>query len=143
MKFRLIVFTLGLTVTSWAQTGSPNTPSSTPATGTDMKASCACCEKMGGVDHHKMDDQKMSSADHDKMMCADHKTMKGCCHDMKDGMSCTKATEEKSATTDDKAGCCSGAKESGTHMDDKDKTAMKCCGEKCERHEHSHIGGSI
>ena len=148
MNFRLIGIVLVMTLAAWSQTNGANT-TKTADPGAEKKPSCACCERMGAMDHHKMADEKMSPADHDKMMAADHKAMKDCCHDMKDGkcdmaacngkdgMSCMKGSGDKSASADDKAGCCAGAKGCCSHMDEKDKTATKCCGEKCDRQEHS------
>jgi uncharacterized protein involved in copper resistance len=142
MKFRLMGIVLVMTLAAWSQTNGPGMTKAADS-GAEKKPSCACCEKMGGMDHHKMGDEKMSSADHDKMMCADHKAMNGCCHDMKDGTSCMKGTDDKNSTGDDKAGSCAGAKGCCARMDEKDKTAMKCCGDKCERHQHSQTGGSM
>jgi len=155
MKFRLIAIILTLAFASWAQTAPQGSPATTPSPTPEKKAACPCCEKMAGMHQGNMtagDHSKMSADDHAKMEAGDQKG--GCCHDMKDGkcdmsacsgkdgMSCMKGTDDKSASADSKSGCCAGAKGCCSHMDEKDKAAMKCCaGDKCDRHEHSRAGG--
>jgi hypothetical protein len=159
MKFRLIASILMLAVASWAQTATQSTPEKANPAPKETKASCPCCEKMSGMhhgdmsvgDHHEMSSDDHSSDDHAKVATDDH----SCCHGMKEGkcdmaackskegMACMKASDGKSASADDKGGCCSGAKGCCSKMAEKDKAAMKCCGDKCDRHEHARAGGTL
>jgi hypothetical protein len=136
MKLRVfaLILSLALSMTGWAQDAPANsaTPNSTPA----AKAE-GCC-------HHNM---------------ADMKDGKGCCHqaapDSKDAMSCCGKDKNKCEAKDGKS-CCGGkdmkaemkeCKKNRCCKDGKscgeakgDKTAMGCCGNKCEHHPQTPAG---
>ena len=117
MKFRLFALILALSLVGWAQE-TPAAPNSTPA-----PQAQGCC-------HHNM---------------ADMKDGKGCCHhaagDAKDAAACCgkdmkaamKDCKKNGCCTDGK--CCAEGKSCGEAKGD--KTAMGCCGSKCERHPHT------
>ena len=117
MKYRMLALILAVTVVSWAQTATQNTPS-TPQPSTE-KAKPACCDKMAASDSkdahpaclRKHDGKEMAS-------CCPGKDMKSCCSGGKDANSCMK--------DDTFADCCKG------------KDGMKCsrkarkdCGKDC------------
>src|ERR1039458_4787422 len=134
MKFRLfaLILILALSLIGWTQetpAASP-APNSTPAPQAqgccphnmaDMKDGRNCC-------HHAAADGKDAAAGCDKDKCA-----------MKDGKSCCEGKNMKAAMKQcKKNGCCTGGnccadgKSCGGAKGD--KTAMGCCGSKCERH---------
>src|SRR5260370_27385007 len=128
MKFRLfaLILALSLSLFGWAQE-TPAAPNSTPA-----PQAKGCC-------HHNMADMKDG-----KGCChhaaADAKDATACCGkdkcEMKDGKSCCEGKDMKAAKKDcEKNGCCKDGKCCGETKGD--KTAMDCCGSKCERHPHA------
>jgi hypothetical protein len=125
MKFRMIalILTLALSLVGWSQ-DTPAAPNSSPA----PKAE-GCC-------HHNMAEMK-----DDKGCChhaaADAKDAASCCskdkYEMKDGKSCCDGKDVKAAMKEcKKNGCCADSKSCSKSKGD--KTAMNCCGGKCERH---------
>jgi len=132
MKFRLFALIMALSLVAWAQgnTPAPAAPNSAPAPETkgcchhmaDMKDGKGCC-------HHAKAEGKDAMACCGKDKC-----------EMKDGKSCCDAKDMKACMEQckkDGKGCCADGKCGG---DGKDKTAANCCGEKCERHQHSNAG---
>jgi hypothetical protein len=130
MKLRLLAMVIVLGLVAWAQE-SPNT--STP--NASQAPAKSCC-------HHAMD----------------AKDAEGCCHhasaDAKDAMDC--CGKDKCEKKDAKS-CCSGkdkdmkacmkaCKKHGGCADGKccgptgDKSAVNCCGNKCEHHDHMSSG---
>jgi len=128
MKFRLfaLILTLALSLAGWTQDtpAAPAAPNSTPA-----PQAQGCC-------HHNMADMK------DGKGCCHHgatdaKDAAACCGkdkcEMKDGKSCCDGKDMKAAMKQcKKNGCCKDDKSCGKTKGD--KTAMGCCGSKCERH---------
>ena len=129
MKHKMLAMILALTVVSWAQTSTQNTPaapqqSTTPA----EKAKCPCCDKMASAD---MKDMKGCCAHHD-MQSKDSKGMASCCAS-KDAKSCCSGDGKSCARGDKnaKAGackdCCSKDKMAAGACKDCGKTDHKCC----------------
>jgi len=144
MKFKLIalILTLALSLVGWAQ----ETPAASAAPNSTLAPQAApetkaCC-------HHNMADMKDG-----KGCCqhaaADAKDAMACCSkdkcEMKDGKSCCHGKDLKAAIKECKKNgcckdgkCCSGGKSCGEAKGD--KTAMECCGGKCERHQQTTAG---
>jgi hypothetical protein len=128
MKLRVfaLILTLAASMTGWAQ-DAPAAPNSTPA----PKAE-ACC-------HHNMADMKdgkgcchQAAADAKDAMSCCGKDMKKC--EAKDGKSCCAGKDMKAEMKEcKKNGCCKDGKSCGAAKGD--KTAMGCCGNKCEHHQ--------
>lgn len=129
MKLRVfaLILSLAMSMTGWAQDApaAPTTPNSTPA----PKAE-GCC-------HHNMADMKDG-----KSCChhgaADSKEAMECCGKnkcaAKEGKSCCEGKDMKAAMKEcKKDGCCKDGKCCGDAKGD--KTAMECCGSKCEHHK--------
>ena len=139
MKFRLsaLIVILTLSLATWAQ-DTPAAPNSTPA-----PQSKSCC-------HHHMDGMKdgESCCHH----AADAKDAASCCAkdkcDMKDGKSCCAGKDTKTMKKSKKNGCCNDKDKEGKCCGDGkscgeakgDKTAIGCCGNKCERHPQTPAG---
>jgi hypothetical protein len=133
MKFRLfaLILILALSLVGWAQEP-PAAPNSTPA----PQAKGCCHHNMAGKDdkgccHHAAADAKDAAACCSKDKC-----------EMKDGKSCCDGKDMKAAMKEcKKSGCCTDGKccaEGKSCAEAKgDKTAMGCCGSKCERHPHT------
>jgi len=116
MKFRMLALILALTIVSWAQTSTQNTPA-TPQQSTE-KAKCACCDKMAASD--SKDAHAACMHNHDG------KEMASCCAG-KDAKSCCDGKDAKSCMKDGKmADCCKG--KDGMKCDRK---AGKDCGKDC------------
>lgn len=121
MKFKVfaLIITLVLSLAAWAQE-SPAAPNSTPKTETK-----SCCHHAAGA----------KSCGH---VSADGKDAAGCCGEMKDGKSCCAGKDMKA--------CMKQCKKEGGCKDGKccgkadAKTAMNCCGNKCERHTQATAG---
>ena len=120
MKLRVFALVLALSFVVWAQgTPAPTAPS-TPAPEAkscchhmaDMKAGEGCC-------HHAKAEGKEAMACCGKDKCEKNEA-KSCCAG-KDMKECMKECEKD-------GGCCGSA--------DK-KTAAKCCGNSCDRHQHT------
>jgi hypothetical protein len=129
MKFRLFALILTLSLVVWAQeppTGSV-APNSTPAPQAE-----GCCHHMAGAKdgknccHHAAVDAKEATACCGKDKC-EMKTGKSCCRD-KEMKACMKLCKKNGNCPAGKDCCGAGAS---------DKTAASCCGDKCERHQHS------
>ena len=132
MKLRLLalIAILVLSLVGWTQeTAAPAAPNSTPA----PKAE-GCC-------HHNMADMKDG-----KSCChnaaADAKEAMDCCGNnkcaAKDGKSCCEGMDKnkdmKAAMKEcKKSGCCKDGKCCGDTKGD--KTAMECCGSKCDHNQ--------
>ena len=107
MKAKLIALILALTVVSWAQTATPNTPpASQQSTAPAEAKACACCDKGASAD------TKASPA------CCSHHTA---AHDGKEAACCA---------GEDKAACCRGKNAKSCKRDGADQTAAACCGAK-------------
>jgi len=133
MKFRLfaLIAILVLSLAGWAQDNpaAPAAPNSTPA----PKAEGCCHHNMAGMKdgkgccHHGAKDTKEAMECCGKNKCA-AKDGKSCCEGMdkdKDMKAAMKECKKKGCCKDGK--CCGDAKG--------DKTAMECCGSKCEHHK--------
>ncbi len=130
MKFRLFALILCLSLVAWAQEtpAAPAAPNSTPASQTK-----ACC-------HHNMAGMKDGK---DCCHHADAQDAAACCGkdkgEMKDGKSCCTGKDMKAAMKECKNnGCCKDGKNCGGTKGD--KTAMGCCGDQCQRPEHTPVG---
>jgi len=133
MKFRLIalILTLALALVGWAQ-DTPAAPNSTPA----PQAKACCHQNMAGKEgkgccHHAAADAKDAAACCSKDKC-----------EMKDGKSCCDGKNMKAAMKKRKKnGCCADGKccpEGKSCGEAKGaKTAMGCCGGKCQGHQHT------
>ena len=132
MKLRMFALILTLSLVVWAQetpSGSA-TPNSTPAT-----QAKGCCHHMAdakdakGCCHHAAADAKDAAACCGKDKC-EMKDGKSCCgdKDMKDMKACMKECKKDGGCGEGKGCCQKGAS---------DKTAASCCGDKCERHQHT------
>lgn len=130
MKFRVfaLILSLAVSMTAWAQ-DAPTTPNSTPT-----PKAAGCC-------HHNMADMKdgkscchQATADaKDPMSCCGKDTGKNKC-EAKDGKSCCAGKDMKAEMKEcKKNGCCKDGKSCNEAKGD--KTAMNCCGDKCERHQ--------
>jgi hypothetical protein len=134
MKFRLfaLILILALSLVGWAQE-TPAAPNSTPA----PQAKGCCHHNMAGKDdkgcccHHAAADAKDAAACCSKDKC-EMKDGKSCC-DGKDMKAAMKECKKSGCCTDGK--CCTEGKSCGEAKGD--KTAMGCCGSKCERHPHT------
>jgi hypothetical protein len=133
MKFRLfaLILILALSLVGWAQEP-PAAPNSTPA----PQAKGCCHHNMAGKDdkgccHHAAADAKDAAACCSKDKC-EMKDGKSCC-DGKDMKAAMKECKKSGCCTDGK--CCAEGKSCGEAKGD--KTAMGCCGSKCERHPHT------
>jgi hypothetical protein len=133
MKFRLfaLILILALSLVGWAQEP-PAAPNSTPA----PQAKGCCHHNMAGKDdkgccHHAAADAKDAAACCSKDKC-EMKDGKSCC-DGKDMKAAMKECKKSGCCTDGK--CCTEGKSCGEAKGD--KTAMGCCGSKCERHPHT------
>jgi hypothetical protein len=131
MKSRLfaLIVVLTLSLVGWAQDtpAAPAAPNSTPA-----PQAQGCC-------HHNMADMK------DGKSCCHHAEANGkeaasCCGKDKakceanDGKSCCEGKDMKAAMKEcEKSGSCKDGKCCGNAKGD--KTAMDCCGSKCEHHK--------
>ncbi len=123
MKFRLFAMILTLSLVGWAQDNpSASAPNSTPA------PAKSCC-------HHASGDAKDAAS-----CCGDNKCQ------MKDGKSCCAGMDMKNAKSGsgkDMKKCMKQCKKNGGCADGKccgsggEKSAMNCCGTKCERHAHA------
>jgi hypothetical protein len=150
MKHKMLALILALTVASWAQTATQNTPAAPPqSTAPAEKGKCPCCDKMATADTK---DAHTCCAHHDHQS-SDSKEMASCCSG-KDAKSCCGGTDAKSCMKSDKdkaaccadcgkdktaAGCCGGQcgkdHEKGCCSHEKsEKTAMNCCGKQCASH---------
>ncbi len=143
MKHKLIAILLALTIASWAQTATPNTPPAPDQKSAPADAKAGCCDKMAEhadmhngmacmrhADASKTDKQDKQSVKGSASCCAGKDAKNSCCSG-KEGMSCSK--DAKSSCCDKKAGeghemaCCSA----------KDGKADSCCGGmQCGKHDH-------
>jgi len=106
MKYKMLALILALTVVSWAQTETQNTPSTPQQSTAPEKAKCACCDKMAASDSKDAHAACMQKHDGKEMAsCCAGKDEKSCCGG-KDAMSCMKDGKM--------ADCCKG------------KNGMKC-----------------
>lgn len=128
MKLRLFAMLLALSLVVWAQ-GNPaaSTPNATPA-----PEAKSCC-------HHAADAKDAKGCCHHAS--ADAKDAAGCCGkdnakcEMKDGKSCCAGKDMKASMKEcKKDGGCKDGKCCGAAGE---KSAMNCCSNKCERHEHA------
>ena len=128
MRYKMFALILALTVVTWAQTATQNTPS-TPQQSTVPadKAKCACCDKMAAADSK----DAPACCTHHAMQAKGSKEMASCCAGKdamsgggKDAMSCMKNEKDKASASCCKGGC---SKDSCS----KDKTATACCAGKC------------
>ena len=120
MRHKMLALMLALTVVSWAQTSTQNTPAApAQSTAPAEKGKCPCCDKTAA----DMKDMKGCCA-HQDMKSGDSKETASCCAG-KDAKSCCGGSDAKACMKGDKdkAGCCTGC--------GKDKTAAACCGGKC------------
>jgi len=118
MKYRILALIVALTVVSWAQTATQNTPSTPQPSTAAEKAKCACCDKTAASD--SKDAHAACTRKHDG------KGMASCCAG-KDDKSCCGGKDAKSCMKDDKmADCCKG--KDGMKCDRK---AGKDCGKDC------------
>ncbi len=119
MKYKILALTLALSVVSWTQTATQQTPSTDQPTTTTEKAKCACCDKMGKSDSKDAHGCCMGKHDGEEMAsCCAGKDAKSCCNG-KDAASCMK--DGKMAKS-----CCKG--KDGMKCDRK---AGKDCGKGC------------
>ena len=145
MKFKLTAFILALTIASWAQTASQNTPSPAPPENAAPQAKASCCHKTDSAKEgqscprHKMAAKDEKSKDEKAMSCCAGEKPAACCGEEqaaaccngKEAKSCMKGDKDKAASCGDccakdkdhEKGCCASHKEG-------DKTAMNCCGGK-------------
>jgi len=130
MKFKLSALILALALVAWAQENSTRaTPNATPAPSTrscchhaaatgEEKDAKSCC-------HHASQATDPSAAKSAEECCG-----KGKCN-MKDGKACCAGKDTEACMKEcKKAGGCTNAKCCGTKAG---KSAMECCGGKCER----------
>jgi hypothetical protein len=116
MRHKIVVLILALTVVSWAQTATQNTPSTSQQSAAPEKVKPACCDKMAPSD----------SKDAHAACMRQHKEMASCCAG-KDEKSCCDGKDAKSCMKDAKmADCCKG--KDGMKCDRK---AGKDCGKEC------------
>lgn len=143
MKIKLIALFLVLTLTTWAQTATPQASTQDKPAANDAKDTMSCCHGM--KDHGK---EGMSCCKHEakadgkeEMSCCKHDGKEASCCGGKDGrMACMKGDKDKTAMCcGGEAGCCKEAKGCCSDSKDGSKASMKCCGDKCER--HAHAGG--
>jgi|SRR5208283_1178210 len=139
MKAKLIALILALTVLSWAQTATPNTPStSQQSTAPAETKACACCDKGASTDakaHACCAHHAMAAGDAKEPACCAGKDKPACCTS-KDAKSCKSDGTDKTA-----AACCRG-KQCGKDCEKEcrsgkqgDKTAANCCsGKRCGKH---------
>ncbi len=130
MKLKLFAMLIVFALAAWAQ---ENPTASTPNASQAPAKSC-CHHAAGAKDtmaccHHATADSKDAK---DAMDCCgkdqcDKKDAKSCCGG-KDMKACMKACKKEGACKDGK--CC-GADQ---------KSAMNCCGNKCEHQEHTTSG---
>ena len=129
MKFKLFAMVLALSMVAWAQeTPAGSTPNATPKPETkscchhaaEAKGEMACC-------HHASADAKDAADCCGKDKC-DMKDGKSCCGG-KDMKACMTACKKNGGCKDGK--CCGAAGQ---------KSAMDCCGNKCQRQEHAAMG---
>jgi len=125
MKFKLLILTMVLALGVWAQDSpSTSTPNATPA-----HEGMSCCHHAAnsadakGCCHHAKGDAKDASDCCASGKC-DMKNAK-CCSD-KDMKKCMKACKKNDGCAEGK--CCGAVGE---------KSAMNCCGTKCEHHQHA------
>ena len=129
MKFKLFAMVLALSMVAWAQENpAASTPNATPAPETK-----GCC-------HHAEGAKDAKSCCHHAT--ADAKDAAGCCGkdkcEMKDGKSCCGGKDMKACMKQcKKNGCCKDGKCGGEAGE---KSAMNCCGNACERHQHAASG---
>ena len=129
MKFRLFAMVLALSMVAWAQENpAPSTPNATPAPETK-----SCCHHAAGAKDGKSCGHHVS---------ADAKDAAGCCGkdkcEMKDGKSCCCGKDMKACMKQgQKNGCCKDGK---CGVAAGEKSAMNCCGNACERHQHAASG---
>ncbi len=145
MKFKLTALILALTVASWAQTATQNSPAPAPQekAAPQAKTDCAaCCEKMASAkEGQSCCRHEMAGKDDKAMSCCNGEKASACCEG-KEAKACMKGDKDKAAAT---CGDCCG-KDSGksccSHMKD-DKTSMNSCGDKqCGEHcAHASAGG--
>jgi hypothetical protein len=121
MKFRVLALILSLTIVSWAQTATQDTPV-TPQPSAE-KVKCACCDKMAASDskdahaacmrQHEGKEMASCCAGKDEKSCCGRKDAKSCmkggkmadCCKGKDGMNC-----DRKAGKDCGKGCCGSNK---------------------------------
>jgi len=137
MKFRLLalIVILVLSLVGWTQeAAAPAAPNSTPA----PKAESCCHHNMAdmkdgkGCCHHAAADAKEAMDCCGKNKCA-AKDAKSCCEGMDKNKDMNVAMKECK-----KSGCCKDGKCCGDAKGD--KTAMECCGSKCEQHKAPAVG---
>jgi hypothetical protein len=146
MKYKMLALILALTVASWAQTATQNTPAApAQSTAPAEKGKCPCCDKMTDAKagqsccHHEM-----AGKDEKALSCCSGKDAKSCCGGS-DAKSCMRSDKDKTACCADcgkdktAAGCCGG--ECGKHHETgccshekSEKTAMNCCDKQCASH---------
>lgn len=121
MRHKMFALILALTVMSWAQTATPNPPSSPGKA--PPAAKCACCEKMASADAKGAP----ACCAHHADAKADSKEMASCCNG-KDSASCCGGKDAKACMQGDKMAdsCCKG--KGGVKCDRK---AGKECGKGC------------
>ena len=118
MRLKIFALILALTVVSWAQTVTQNTPSSPQQSGAPEKATPSCCDKMAATDSKDAHAACMRQHDGKEMAsCCPGKDEKSCC-DSKDSKSCMKDGKM--------ADCCKG--KAGMKCD---REAGKECGKDC------------
>src|SRR5208282_3301802 len=133
MKAKLIALILALTVLSWAQTATPNTPSTSQQSTAPAEAkACACCDKGASTDakaHACCAHHGTAANDGKEPACCAGKDKPACCTN-KDAKSCKRDGADKAA-----AACCRG-KQCGKDCEKEcpgkgEKTGNSCCGAHC------------
>jgi len=117
----MLALILALTVASWAQTATQNTPTAPlQSTAPAEKGKCPCCDKMATADAKNAH----ACCAHNDHQSSDGKEMASCCSG-KDAKSCCGGADAKSCmkSDKDKAACCTDC--------GNDKTTATCCGGNC------------
>lgn len=141
MKAKLITLILALTVVSWAQTATPNSPPTSQhnAAPSEAKACPACCTKGASAEakaHACCARHEMAANNGKEPACCAGKDKAACCTS-KDAKSCKRDGADKTA-----AGCCSG-KHCGKDCENAcrgkgEKTASSCCSGHCAAGASDH-----
>ncbi len=143
MKHKLIAILLALTIASWAQTATPNTPPAPDLKSAPADAKAGCCDKM--AEHADMHNGMacMRHADASKTDKQDKQSVKGspsCCAGKDAKNSCCAGKEGKSCSKGAKSSCCDKKSGEGHEMaccSAKDGKADSCCGGmQCGKHDH-------
>ena len=136
MKLKFIAWILALTVASWAQTTTQNTPAQQENAAPQSKVDC-CHKADSAKEGQSCRRHEMAGKDEKAMSCCSGEKAAACCEGT-EAKSCAKADKDKTAA----AGECCGNMKSCSH-EKGDKSAMNCSEKQCGEHcaGHSSTGG--